>query len=234
MTTTSSDGLYLDPDQQDLLLRALQSNSDSRLFTSPSVNQISKSMTQQTPQHGTPESMSSQYGNGTPPPTAALNGSFPDGTPLIGGDLDYADWDKDFEADGAWDYDFDSNFNGGDNSMSGTVYADTPGSMSNGGQDSEKRKSPPANDDGSPSADPHDTEPKRRGGFLPSCSFTYLFVSYIIWIFTVINIYTYLPKMFFVLSRLPSLLAVVSSFISAFSCLVMPCLLLLTTGSPVM
>lgn len=110
--------------------------------------------------------MNSQYGNGTPPPTGALNGSFPDGTPLMGGDLDYADWDKDFEADGAWDYDFDSNL---DNSMNGTVYADTPGSMSNGGQDNEKRKSPPANDDGSPSADPHDTEPKRRGGLLPSC-----------------------------------------------------------------
>lgn len=173
MTTTPSDGLYLDPDQQDLLLRALQSNSDSRLFSSPSVNQVSQSMTQHNSHHSTPESMSSQYGSGTPPPTGPLNGSFPDGTPLMGGDLDYADWDKDFEADGAWDYDFDSNL---DNSMSGTAYADTPGSMSNGGQDNEKRKSPPANDDGSPSADPHDTEPKRRGGFLPSCSSTH-FVS---------------------------------------------------------
>lgn len=176
MTTASSDGLYLDPDQQDLLLRALQSNSDSRLFTSPSINQVSQSMTQHNSQHGTPDSMGSQYGNGTPPPTAALNGSFADGTPLMGGDLDYADWDKDFEADGAWDYDFDSGLNGGDNSMSGTVYADTPGSMS---QDNEKRKSPPANDDGSPSADPHDTEPKRRGGSLSSYSFTQ-FISYML------------------------------------------------------
>lgn len=189
MTTTSSDGLYLDPDQQDLLLRALQSNSDSRLFTSPSVNQVSQSMAQHNSHHGTPDSMSSQYGNGTPPPTGALNGSFPDGTPLMGGDLDYADWDKDFEADGAWDYDFDSNI---DNSMNGTVYADTPGSMSNGGQENEKRKSPPANDDGSPSSDPHDTEPKRRGGFLPSCSFTH-FVSYIIRFFS-LKIYLFYPS----------------------------------------
>lgn len=191
MTTTSSDGLYLDPDQQDLLLRALQSNSDSRLFTSPSVNQVSQSMVQQNSHHSTPDSMGSQYGSGTPPPTGALNGSFPDGTPLMGGDLDYADWDKDFEADGAWDYDFDSNL---DNSMNGTVYVDTPGSMSNGGQDNEKRKSPPANDDGSPSADPHDAEPKRRGGFLPSCSFTQ-FISYIIRNFTLKNI-PILPKCF--------------------------------------
>jgi AP-1-like factor len=158
MTTTSSDGLYLDPDQQDLLLRALQSNSDSRLFTSPSVNQVTQSLKHNS-QNGTPDSMGSQYGNGTPPPTAALNGSFADGTPLMGGDLDYPDWD----ADGPWD--FETGLDGVDNSMNGTSYSDTPGSMS---QDNDKRKSPPSNDDGSPSSDPHDAEPKRRGGFIPS------------------------------------------------------------------
>ncbi|KAH0614850.1 uncharacterized protein H6S33_000486 [Morchella sextelata] len=152
MTTTSSDGLYLDPDQQDLLLRALQSNSDSRLFTSPSVNQVTQSLKHNS-QNGTPDSMGSQYGNGTPPPTAALNGSFADDTPLMGGDLDYPDWD----ADGPWD--FETGLDGVDNSMNGTSYSDTPGSMS---QDNDKRKSPPSNDDGSPSSDPHDAEPKRR------------------------------------------------------------------------
>lgn len=170
MTTAAPDSLYLSPDQQDLLLAALTSNSSSSpMFNTPSLSHhisqsISSNRRSLPPQsHDTPDSMGSQYGNGTPPPTAALSGGFSDGTPLMG-ELDYQDWGEDLDVDN-WDYDLGLPGGDADKNMDG--YAGTPASASNSGgeKDGEKRKNPPEADDGSPSADPHDAEPKRRGGF---------------------------------------------------------------------
>lgn len=170
MTTAAPDSLYLSPDQQDLLLAALTSNSSSSpMFNTPSLSHhisqsISSNRRSLPPQsHDTPDSMGSQYGNGTPPPTAALAGSFSDGTPLMG-ELDYQDWGEDLDVDN-WDYELGLSGGDADKNMDG--YAGTPASASNSGgeKDGEKRKNPPEADDGSPSADPHDAEPKRRGGF---------------------------------------------------------------------
>ncbi|PUU75379.1 transcription factor PAP1-domain-containing protein [Tuber borchii] len=167
MTTAAPDSLYLSPDQQDLLLAALTSNSSSSpMFNTPSLSHhisqsISSNRRSLPPQsHDTPDSMGSQYGNGTPPPTAALTGSFSDGTPLMG-ELDYQDWGEDLDVDN-WGYDLGLSGGDADKNMDG--YAGTPPSASNSGgeKDGEKRKNPPETDDGSPSADPHDAEPKRR------------------------------------------------------------------------
>ena len=78
---------------------------------------------------------------------------------------DFQDWDN--ELDGSWDYDLP--LGSIDRNMDNVSYAGTPISISNsaGDKDGEKRKTPPDVEDGSPSVDPHDTEPKRRGGFLP-------------------------------------------------------------------
>ncbi|PWW80753.1 PAP1-domain-containing protein [Tuber magnatum] len=167
MTTAAPDSLYLYPDQQDLLLAALTSNSSSSpMFNTPSLSHhisqsISSNRRSLPPQsHDTPDSMDSQYGNGTPPPTAALTGSFSDGTPLMG-ELEYQDWGEDLDVDN-WDYDLGLQVGDADKNMDS--YAGTPASASNSGgeKDGEKRKNPPEAEDGSPSADPHDAEPKRR------------------------------------------------------------------------
>ncbi|CAZ82105.1 unnamed protein product [Tuber melanosporum] len=167
MTTAAPDSLYLSPDQQDLLLAALTSNSSSSpMFNTPSLSHhlsqsISSNRRSLPPQsHDTPDSVGSLYGNGTPPPTAALTGSFSDGTPLMG-ELDYQDWGEDLDVDN-WDYDLGLPAGDADNNMDS--HAGTPASASNSGgeRDGEKRKNPPEAEDGSPSADPHDAEPKRR------------------------------------------------------------------------
>jgi len=82
------------------------------------------------------------------------------------GELDYQDWGEDLDVDN-WDYDLALPVGDADRNMDG--YAGTPASASNSGgeKDGEKRKNPPEDEDGSPSADPHDTEPKRRGGLFP-------------------------------------------------------------------
>ncbi|KAL7276222.1 DNA-binding transcription factor yap1 [Rhizina undulata] len=170
MTAAAPDNLYLSPDQQDLLLAALTSNSSSSpLFNTPPLSHhLSQAVSQQAipnaQSHGTPDSMVSPLGNEGSPPSASLNGSFAGGTPLISGELDY-DWDHDI--DGNWDYDLGGALLNGPDGVDLGAYAPTPSSNANGTPNAgehEKRKLPPSaeTEDGSPSADPHDAEPKRR------------------------------------------------------------------------
>lgn len=95
----------------------------------------------------------------------SLDGDFPHNTPLLADDMDYGEWDGEFDADGPWDYSLGS----------GDVMHDTPASVSNDGDttngdtphptfktESEKRKEPPP---GEGSEGPQESDPKRRGAY---------------------------------------------------------------------
>ena len=157
--------LYLDPEQQDLLLAALASNS-SPLFLSEGTQQLSQ---YQTPDginnYGHGKNSQNQQSGGTTgshevdtthpdsvvgfqTPMTELNGV----SPVLDG-LDYT-----FDLDG--NYDWDQGM-GGEYGASVDGSIDTPTTAVT---EHEKRKSPPTdNEDGSPGSDSRQNEPKRRG-----------------------------------------------------------------------
>ena len=166
---TSADNVYqLSPDQQDLLLVALTSNTNSSpMFNTPGLAQHRQAQTipkslDHTADYQIPTS------NDTPMPhSAGLSSSYADGTPYLGDNLEFGAWDAD--GDGTWDYDFvgeamqhdtpDSN----NTTDGGTTNGDTPQPQIK--TEHEKRKEHP---EGDKSLDPHDAEPKRRGALSPS------------------------------------------------------------------
>ncbi|KAI5849737.1 transcription factor PAP1-domain-containing protein [Tricharina praecox] len=162
MTATAPDNLYLSPDQQDLLLAALTSNSSSSpMFTPGLSHHIAGAPPQQQQQQQQRDNNSNprSYAHGSPP--ALPTTEFPHGTPLLDGNMDYGDWDAEFDQDGTWDYDLGTD-----------LMHDTPPSTSNDGNETtngdtphpssyngDKRKDPPQSDG---TDDPHESEPKRR------------------------------------------------------------------------
>jgi len=101
---------------------------------------------------------------GSPHTSASMDGSFSNNTPLLDPNMDYTEWDADFENDGNWDYEFGMHNTPGSNSNSqdgDSPVGDSPQQV--GRAENEKRKDPPQGDG---SLDPHDTDPKRRGAYL--------------------------------------------------------------------
>jgi hypothetical protein len=162
MATTAPDNLYLSPDQQDLLLAALTSNSSS----SPLFNALSHHSLHSKSMSPTSQAYNPQGSPPAPPHTAGLDTEFPHGTPLLGAGLDYNDWDAEFDQDGPWDYDLGADL----------LHDTSPAPISNGEHkeaggggdasstparngESEKRKDPPQSDG------TEETDPKRRGAY---------------------------------------------------------------------
>ncbi|RPB24434.1 PAP1-domain-containing protein [Terfezia boudieri ATCC MYA-4762] len=134
--------LYLDPEQQDLLLAALASNSSS----------LKNSQNQQSRTHGTSKSHEMDMTRsdsivGFQTPLTELNGV----SPVLDG-LDYT-----FDLDGNYDWDQGMGEEYGA-SVDGSI--DTPAAAAT---EHEKRKSPLTdNENGSPGSDARQNEPKRR------------------------------------------------------------------------
>lgn len=168
MATATQDNLYLSPDQQDLLLAALTSNSSSSpMFTTPSLSHHLSQSVSTKPSRG---------GSYDQEETSPASANFVNGTPLLDSGLELADWEPEFDVDGQWDYDFGigeinetaqsstDSIEGSENKTSGASPTDLGKSNK---KETEKRKDPPPPGE-SGSVDPHDAEPKRRGGLFPS------------------------------------------------------------------
>ncbi|KAI5807932.1 transcription factor PAP1-domain-containing protein [Peziza echinospora] len=159
--------LYLDSVQQDLLLAALASNSspmflqDTAHAQSPFRQSLDnqnhatgqKNNNQLTPASGSHHQSPTNINMNMTPSSTSMGFATPLNdissiSPVVD-DLDYS-----FDIDGSYDYDFGMGEDYG-------TYDENQESPVVG--ENEKRKSPPTDsEDGSPSADPHDTEPKRR------------------------------------------------------------------------
>jgi len=161
MTATTPDNLYLSPDQQDLLLAALTSNTTSSPMFAPGLSHhiagagVPAQQHQQQRDNNNPRS----YTHGSPETLPTTE--FPHDTPLLDRGMDYGDWDAEFDQDGTWDYDPGTDLmqdtpHPTSNDGNETTNGDTPHPSYNG----DKRKEPP-NGDGAD--DPHESEPKRRG-----------------------------------------------------------------------
>lgn len=162
--------LYLDPEQQDLLLAALASNSYLSEGTHQQLSQYQAldginnygNKNLQNRQSGAPATVGSHEMDTTSPnsvvgfqtPLTELNGVSP-----VLDSLDYS-----FDLDGNYDWDQGMGEEYGA-SVDGSI--DTPPTVT----EHEKRKSPPTdNEDGSPESDPRQNEPKRRGWLFLSFS----------------------------------------------------------------
>lgn len=174
MTSVNSD-LYLSPDQQDLLLAALNSNATSSSMFLPNSHsahhpQVDDRQFIPTSDFGSLGHFTNQKSNPNgahPVPTSVASNSDMDMTrtnsltafggistlhdsPVVG-EMDFP-----FDMDGSYDYDtFPGDFETTIDSTNGTPAM----------YEHEKRKSPPTDDDGSPDAP--ETGPKRRGTFQP-------------------------------------------------------------------
>lgn len=156
----------LSPDQQDLLLAALTSNSSSSpMFNTPTLSQLSRHnlnqsqqprsqppppLPQHQPQHQASMDMIRPAQEPSPPLSADLDGF--GGTPIIGALDGFPEWGEDVDGvDGGWEFDYSdpSLLNGGTAPIeNGQQLTGTP----------EKRKQP-----GDEGEEQTESEAKRRG-----------------------------------------------------------------------
>jgi len=163
--------LYLDPEQQDLLLAALASNSSPMFLPEGPHQQLNQyhginnygSKNSQTQQSRAPSTVESHKMD-----MAGLNSVVEFQTPLkelneISPVLDGLDYSFDLDGNYDWDQGMGEEYGA---SVDGSI--DTPATTVT---EHEKRKGPPTdNEDGSPGSEPRQNEPKRRGWWFPLVS----------------------------------------------------------------
>lgn len=169
MTSVNSH-LYLDPEQQDLLLAALASNS-SPMFLSDGTQQlqqyhqplddINSYGDDPTTHHGQQSGASTSTGLHNKMDMTRPSSGVEFSTPLtdvngVSPALDSLDYSFDLDGNYDWDQGMGEDYGA---SVDGSI--DTPATAVT---EHEKRKSPPTdNEDGSPAMDSRRSEPKRRG-----------------------------------------------------------------------
>ena len=168
--TPSNAHLYLDREQQDLLLAALATNSSSMFMSDPQRSQqFSRNLDALNNFGSAPKSLENRH------PTAQSVQSHISDMDMTrrSSEFEYANGisptmdnlDYSFDLDGQYDFDL------GDYGVDiddGTGTTEQPLLITESpSSEHEKRKSPPTENDGTPSADPREAEPKRRGQYPP-------------------------------------------------------------------